>query len=66
MIVISNKQRDDIVRYLDLLCQTLQGTDTRTYNTKRLARILSKRLDAKQPIPSDELTERLKIHKQMK
>lgn len=23
--MISNKQRDDIVRYLDLLCQTLQG-----------------------------------------
>lgn len=66
MIVISNKQRDDIVRYLDLLCQTLQGDDTRTYNTKRLARILSKRLDEKQPISSDELTERLKIHKQMK
>lgn len=60
MIVISNKQRDDIVRYLDLLCQTLQGTDTRTYNTKQLARILSKRLNAKQPISSDELTDKLK------
>lgn len=66
MIVISNKQRDDIVRYLDLLCQTLQGTDNRTYNTKRLARNLSKRLSAKQPIPPDELTERLKIQKQVK
>ena len=66
MIVISNKQRDDIVRYLELLCQTLEVTDTRTADTKRLARILSKRLDAKQPISSDELTERLKIHKQIK
>lgn len=66
MIVISNKQRDDIVRYLDLLCQTLQGNDTRTYNTKRLARILSKRLNAKKPIPSDELTERLKNQEQIK
>lgn len=66
MIVISNKQRDDIVRYLDLLCQALHGDDTRTYNTKRLARILSKRLNAKQPISSEELTERLKNQKQIK
>lgn len=66
MIVISNKQRDDIVRYLELLCQTLQGDDTRTYNTKRLARILSKRLDAKTPISSDELTDRLKNQSQIK
>ena len=41
MITISNKQRDDIVRYLDLLCQTLEGDSTRFYNTKRLARKLS-------------------------
>lgn len=50
MIIISNSQRDQIVRYLDMLCDSLQGTDTRTYNTKRLARILSKKLQGKKPV----------------
>lgn len=66
MIIISNKQRDDIVRYLDLLCQTLEGDDTKTYNTKRLARILSKKLNSKQPISASELPEQLKISPQIK
>lgn len=66
MIVISNKQRDDIVRYLDLLCQSLTGADTRTYNTKRLARILSKNLESKEPIAHDKLSEWLKNQAQTK
>lgn len=66
MIIISNKQRDDIVRYLDLLCQFLEGNDTRTYNTKRLARILSKKLNSKQPISASELPEQLKKFSQTK
>lgn len=43
MITISNKQREDIVRYLDLLCQTLEGDSTRIFNTKRIARKCRKR-----------------------
>lgn len=66
MIIISNKQRDDIVRYLDLLCQFLEGNDTRTYNTKRLARILSKKLNSKQQISASELPEQLKKFSQTK
>lgn len=66
MITISNKQRDDIVRYLDLLCQTLEGDSTRIFNTKRLARKLSKMLESKQPIPASELSERLKNSQQTK
>lgn len=66
MIIISNKQRDDIVRYLNLLCQFLEGNDTRTYNTKRLARILSKKLNSKQPISASELPEQLKKISQTK
>lgn len=66
MITISNKQRDDIVRYLDLLCQTLEGDSTRIFNTKRLARKLSKTLESKQPIPASELSERLKNSQQTK
>lgn len=57
MITISNKQRDDIVRYLDLLCQTLEGDSTRNFNTKRLARKLSKTLESKQPVRASELPE---------
>jgi len=51
MILISNKQRDDIVKYIDLMCEALTGSDNRTYNTKRLARKLAKQLRAKQPLP---------------
>lgn len=56
MIIISNSQRDQIVRFIDILCQALNGDDTRTYNTKRLARNLQKRLRDKQPVSADELT----------
>ena len=66
MITISNKQRDDAVRYIDLLCQTLQGNDTRTYNTIRLARKLSKVLKAKQPFSASESSEQLKFSQQSK
>lgn len=56
MIIISNSQRDQIVRFLDVLCQVLTGEDTRTYNTKRLARNLNKRLREKKPVSADELS----------
>jgi len=55
MIIISNSQRDQILRYLDLLCESLTGADTRTYNTKRLARKLAKRLREKESVSADEL-----------
>lgn len=60
MIIISNRQRDDILRYIELLCETLQGKDTRTYNTKRLARNLAARLKAKQPFAASDLPVQLK------
>jgi hypothetical protein len=50
MIVISNSQRDQILRYLDMLCKELKGDDNRTYNTKRLARKLVKALREKKPV----------------
>ncbi len=55
MIIISNRQRDDILRYIDLMCEALQGQDTRTYNTKRLARNLAARLKAKQQFSASDL-----------
>lgn len=55
MIIISNSQRDQILRYLDLLCESLTGEDTRTYNTKRLAKNLAKRLRAKESVSAEEL-----------
>lgn len=60
MIIISNKQRDDILRYIDLMCEALQGKDTRTHNTKRLARNLANKLKAKQPIDASDLPAQLK------
>ena len=63
MIAISNQHRDDILRYLDLLCEAydeLGKRDTRSYNVCRRARILRKELMKKQPIPASVLSEQVK------
>ena len=62
MIIISNKQRDDILRYIELMCENMKGT----YNTKRLAMKLHRVLEAKQPFSKEELTARLKIPMDLK
>lgn len=69
MIAISNQQRDDILRYLDLLCEALKPTsnsDTRTYNVCRRAGILRKQLMKKQPFSPADLPEQLKISQKSK
>lgn len=59
--MISNKQRDDIIRYLTEFTEGLQSVkSTRTYNTRRLARKLIQVLSAKKPVPLSELPEQLK------
>ena len=50
MIVISNKQRDDIVRYLEFLCGRVKDDDLRMINTKRLAGTLVRKLREKKPL----------------
>lgn len=50
MIIISNAQRDQVVRYLNVLCGILNGKDTKLYNIKRLSRKLIVQLEAKRPI----------------
>lgn len=63
MIVISNQQRDDILRYLDLLCEAYRESgerDTRSHNVCRRAGILKKQLMKKRPIPASELSEQVK------
>lgn len=56
MVIISNSQRDQVVKYLCLLCDTLQGDDTRTYNKKRLARILMRNLQKRPVVSAGKLT----------
>lgn len=61
MIMISNKQRDDIVRYLTEFTEGMQSVkSTRAYNTRRLARKLVQVLSAKKPVTLSELPEQLK------
>lgn len=61
MIMISNKQRDDIVRYHTEFTEGMQSVkSTRAYNTRRLARKLVQVLSAKKPVPLSELPEQLK------
>lgn len=50
MIIISNAQRDQVVRYLNVLCGILNDNDTKSYNIKRLSRKLIVQLEAKRPI----------------
>lgn len=63
MIAISNQQRDDIIRYLDLLCEAYKpqsNSNTRSHNIYRRAGILRKQLMKKEPYPPSDLPERLK------
>lgn len=62
MILISNSQRDEMVRYA--LCEALQpslGKSTRAHNTVRLAKKLRARLAAKQPVTASDLQKALRI-----
>ena len=64
MILISNIQRDEMVRYIDALCEALQpslGKSTRAHNTVRLAKKLRARLAAKQPATASDLQKALRI-----
>lgn len=55
MIIISNRQRDDMVRYIDILCERLSRRGTRDANTRRLALRLRKTLADKQPLTGEQL-----------
>lgn len=62
MYIISNKQMENIISYIEAWKDGVQveEKDTRTYNKVRLANILVKNLKAKQPLSKPELPESLK------
>ena len=62
MYIISNKQMEDIIKYVETWEEGVQLKDcsAKTYNSVRLARILLKRLKAKQPFSKSELSEELR------
>lgn len=62
MYIISNKQMEDIISYIEAWKDGVQvkEKDTRTYNKVRLANILVKKQKAKQPLSKPELSESLK------
>ena len=60
MILISNSQRDDIVRYLTDYAVNTRADGTRGFNARRLARKLARVLEAKQPVPREQLPEQLR------
>lgn len=62
MYIISNKQMEDIIQYIEAWKNgvKVEERDTRTYNKVRLANILLKKLRAKQPFSKSELSEALK------
>ena len=62
MYIISNKQMEDIIKYVETWEESVQLKDcsAKIYNSVRLARILLKRLKAKQPFSKSELSEELR------
>lgn len=62
MYIISNRQMEEIVKYVEAYRRSVdvQRTDTRTFNAVRLAGILLKRLRAKQPFSKSDLSEGIK------
>ena len=62
MYIISNKQMEDIISYIEAWKDGVQveEKDTRTYNKVRLANILVKKLKAKQPLSKPALSDSLK------
>lgn len=62
MIAISNQQRNDMVHYLDLLCEVYRhkNKNTRDINIYRRAVILRRQLMKKQAFSSSDMPKRLK------
>lgn len=57
MIQISNSQRDDICRYMQMLFDLLEDKrDNRSYNARRRAGKLLRILRAKTPVPAPKKT----------
>lgn len=48
------------IEYIEMMIQGLTDTDLKTYNKKRMASILLRKLRAKQPLSTDYLSDDLK------
>jgi len=58
MYTVSNQQMDYIKKYLGIMIDLLQPTDTKSYNTRRMAQNLLRKLEARQPLPQSALSDR--------
>lgn len=60
MYIISNTDMSKAIEYIEMMIQGLTDTDLKTYNKKRMASILLRKLRAKQPFSTDSLPDDLK------
>ena len=60
MYIISNTDMSKAIEYIEMMIQGLTATDLKTYNKKRMASILLRKLRAKQPLSTDSLFDDLK------
>lgn len=60
MYIISNTDMKQAIEYIEMMIQGLTDTDLKTYNKKRMASILLRKLRAKQPLSTDSLSDDLK------
>lgn len=60
MILISNRQRDEIVRYLSEYAAMRGDGGNRAYNARRLAALLARQLAARKPVDKGRLPKGLR------
>lgn len=60
MYIISNTDMSRAIEYIEMMIQGLTDTDLKTFNKKRMASILLRKLRAKQPLSQDSLSDDLK------
>lgn len=57
MYSVSNSQMEYIKAYLGMLIDAMPVSDNRSYNTRRMAKNLLRKLEAKQPLPASALSD---------
>lgn len=60
MVIISNRQRDEIVRYLSEYAAMRGDGGNRAYNARRLAALLARQLAARKPVDKSCLPKELR------
>ena len=59
MYIISNRDMEQVIEYIETMTQCLSDTGLRACNKKRMAMLLLKKLRAKKPLSTNSLSDYL-------